>query len=156
MTSPIYTPPAYTPGQSKPPNPYPEGDQRRLQWEQDWSSLASQQFFRDVFESGEEGRRGLFRSFEGEAGKAPAERDYFKNAFQDIHNRFLGALGSQVRAGETPDIRFEDYLNQQFNPTADGGLSPFTERFRSLPPSSRPFGGQTRRFAPRTRKLFSF
>jgi|TARA_Y100000310_G_scaffold293760_2_gene323592 hypothetical protein len=97
--------------------------------------------FLDALE--EEPRAGFF-SFQEQFGRSPRQKEFFKSQFQDIHNRFLGELGKQIRGGEVPTMRFTDFLSN-FN---------FNREFASQPPALRgSFPGQ---FAPRTRFLFNF
>lgn len=68
------------------------------------------------------------------------QKKFFQNNYQDIFNEYLGALGQQIRQGQSPNLKFTDYLSQ----------TPFTERYSSLSPEQR---GETQqgRFSPRTR-----
>lgn len=92
----------------------------------------------------EEEPRATFFSFQNQFGQSPNQRRYFQNQFQNIHNEYLGTIGSAVRRGETPTLRFGNFLENL----------PFTERYTSLPPSLR--GDFKSQFAPRTRFLFGF
>jgi len=46
-------------------------------------------------------------------------QQYLGNQFGDFSNRFLGALGSQIRSGQTPTLTFTDFLQNNFNPRAE-------------------------------------
>ena len=76
-------------------------------------------------------------------GTSPLQRRYFQNQFRDIHNQYLGQLGSQLRAGVMPTQRFTEFLEQP---------DYFSRQFRSQAPSLR--GATTQRFAPPTRFMF--
>ena len=59
----------------------------------------------------------------------------FAQLFPQLQNRFFGALGRQIQAGQAPSLRFEDFLN---------GLNLKDEMFRAFPgtaisPQSQPF-----------------
>lgn len=73
----------------------------------------------------------------------PSKKKFYQESFQDIYSDYLGKLGTQAREGETPDLRFTDYLSQ---------ASPFTERYSALSPYER--GMNTRTFAPSTRFIY--
>lgn len=90
----------------------------------------------------EEEPRALFFSFQDQFGPSPRSREFFRNQFSNIHDEFLGALGSQIRGGELPTLRFSDFL-QNFD---------FGSRFASTPPSLRGFFPS--QFAPPARFLF--
>ena len=98
-----------------------------------------QDFLGDVME---EIPRLPFYSFVGEQARSPQQRRFFSNQFSDVYNQFLGALGTQARAGQMPSMRFTDFLQQK----------PFSERFTSQPPAFR--GVFQSSLAPRARKLF--
>jgi len=78
----------------------------------------------------------------GGARNAPSQKRFFQGQFQNIQNEFLGKLAQQIRQGQTPNLRFTDFV---------GGLD-FTQRFASLPPSFR--GDFPSQFNPPTRSLF--
>ena len=59
--------------------------------------------------------------------KSPRRKRFFENQFSNIHNQFLGALGAQIRGGETPTGRFTDFL---------GGFD-FEREYAGMPPSLR-------------------
>lgn len=73
----------------------------------------------------------------------PSKKKFYQESFQDIYNEYLGKLGTQAREGETPDLKFTDYLSQ---------ASPFTERYDKLTPYQR--GQSTRASAPTTRFIY--
>ena len=76
------------------------------------------------------------------SGGSPGRRRYYQNQFQDVYNEFLGALGSQIRQGGEPTMRWTDYLESY----------PFTERYAALPPQQA--GRTTARFNPSTRHIY--
>jgi hypothetical protein len=81
--------------------------------------------------------------FAGVGGlRSPQQRRFFQGQFPNIFNEFLGRLGGQIQSGQTPNLRFTDFLSE----------TPFTQRFASTPPSFR--GDFQSRFAPRTRSFF--
>ena len=73
----------------------------------------------------------------------PSKKKFYQESFQDIYSDYLGKLGTQARGGETPDLRFTDYLSQ---------ADPFTERYAKLSPYER--GISPRTFAPSTRFIY--
>ena len=73
----------------------------------------------------------------------PSKKKFYQESFQDIYTDYLGKLGTQARGGETPDLRFTDYLSQ---------ADPFTERYAKLSPYER--GINTGYYAPKTRFIY--
>ena len=73
----------------------------------------------------------------------PSKKRFYQDSFQDIYNEYLGRLGTMAREGETPNLRFTDYLSQ---------ADPFTERYERLTPYQR--GMSRRAFAPSTRFIY--
>ena len=73
----------------------------------------------------------------------PSKKKFYQESFQDIYSDYLGKLGTQARGGETPDLRFTDYLSQ---------ADPFTERYAKLSPYER--GINTGYYAPKTRFIY--
>jgi hypothetical protein len=71
------------------------------------------------------------------------QQTFFQNQFQPTLDQFLGLLGQQINAGQTPTQRFNPFV-QSF---------PFAQNFASLPPSQRP-GLPQRIFAPQARSFF--
>ena len=100
-------------------------------------------FLEDLFE--EEPRLGYYSKIASfnPYGQTKSLRQYYENAFQNVFNQYLGALGGQVRAGVDPTLRFGDYLEQ----------FPFQQQFEGLDPGER--GAYTARYAPRTSFLYS-
>lgn len=85
-----------------------------------------------------------FFSFQDQFGPFGSnQRQFFNNAFTQIHNEFLGLLGQQLRRGEAPTDSFTEFLDQP---------NFFENRFRQLSPFQR--GEQPTRFAPRNRSIF--
>ena len=83
------------------------------------------------------------------ASGSPRQRSYFENQFQSIYNAYLGALGSQVREGGLPTMRFQDYL-ENTNPYQGNSL--FEARYGAQTPTQRgDFGSY---LAPRTRFMY--
>lgn len=73
----------------------------------------------------------------------PNLRNFLQTGFRDFHNEFLGALGSQIRGGNLPTLRFPDFLQDV----------PFQQRFQESRFGPR---SQTAQFNPRTRSIFGF
>jgi len=74
--------------------------------------------------------------------QSPNRRRHFQDSFQNYYNQYLGELGSQLRAGQAPTMRFQDYLS----------TDPFTERYTAMTPQSR--GEYSQQYNPRTRFIF--
>ena len=70
------------------------------------------------------------------------QQRYFQNQFQNVYNEFLGSLGSQIRSGQEPTMRWSDYLENV----------PFTARYAALSPEQA--GRTTRRYSPSTRQIY--
>ena len=84
------------------------------------------------------------------ASGSPRQRSYFENQFSNIYNAYLGALGSQIREGGMPEMRFQDYL-ENVNPYQGNSL--FQARYGSLTPNQR--GDYSAiNLAPRTRFMY--
>ena len=73
----------------------------------------------------------------------PSKKKFYQESFQDIYTDYLGKLGGMAREGQTPDLRFTDYLSQE---------NPFTERYARLSPYER--GMNTGYYAPKTRFIY--
>lgn len=98
--------------------------------------------FADFLESEGQGQRSAF------FGALPAaqtanQRTFFQNQFQPTLDEFLGVLGRQIQAGQTPTQRFAPFVQQR----------PFAQQFAATPPSQRP-GLPQRFFAPQARRFF--
>ena len=91
----------------------------------------------------EEEPRTAYFSFQDQFGPSQTQQNFFRNQFQKFHNQFMGNLGSQIRSGEPPTLRFEDFL---------GGLD-FGQEFARTDPFMRG-GPRTSLFRPRTRSIF--
>jgi hypothetical protein len=79
------------------------------------------------------------------ATQAPASqtrRRVYENQYQNVYNDYLGALGTQIRGGVAPTLRFADYLEQ----------NPFTERYAALTPQQA--GRSVSRFSPSMRQIY--
>lgn len=90
--------------------------------------------------------QAAYYSMPGMFGTSPRQRRYFQNQFRDIHNQYLGQLGSQLRAGVMPTQRFTEFLEQPSDPDF------FRRQYMSQTPTTR--GATTQRFAPPTRFMF--
>lgn len=71
--------------------------------------------FLDALELDPLGQRTLFEGFSPQ-GILPGQQQAFSNLFQPTFSRFLGQLGQQAIGGQTPNLRFSDFLSQQFDP----------------------------------------
>ena len=72
----------------------------------------------------------------------PMDARAYENQFQNVYNDYLGALGTQIRGGVAPTLRFTDYLEQ----------NPFTERYAALTPQQA--GRSVSRFSPSMRQIY--
>jgi len=77
-------------------------------------------------------------------GNTPQRRRFSENLFPSVFNRFLGQLGTQIRGGGEPTLRFNDFLDD---------LDFEKEFFRQSPTQRRGFGPTLN---PRTRFLVQF
>lgn len=84
------------------------------------------------------------------ASRSPKQRSYFENQFSDIYNAYMGALGTQVRGGDMPTLRFQDYL-ENTNPYQGNSL--FQARYGAQTPSQRA-DYSAMNLAPRTRFMY--
>ena len=75
-------------------------------------------------------------------GQSAGQERYYRGQYQDAYNDYLGALGSQIRQGAAPNMRFADYLEDY----------PFTERYAALTPQQA--GRSTRQYSPSTRHIY--
>ena len=82
-------------------------------------------------------------------GQSPKKRSFFENQFQNIYNAYMGALGTQLRGGEIPDLKFQDYL-ETANPYT--GTDLFTSKYQGMTPTQR--GDYSSYIAPRTRFMY--
>lgn len=88
----------------------------------------------------EDAPRETFFSFQNQFGRAPTQRRYFQDQFQDIYNQYLGTFAQQIQ-GRTPRSTFSEFM----------GDFDFNQQFGQIPPSIR--GATTSRFAPPARFL---
>ena len=85
-----------------------------------------------------------YQGFLKDQGFKRSKKDFLRNRFSDVQNRYFSELGSQARQGEAPNKRFDDFLSN-FN---------FDEFYGSFSPSSK---GRTRgNLLGRTRWLTRF
>lgn len=81
----------------------------------------------------------LYYSRQNEWGNSPNQQRFFKNSYGDFFNQYQGLLGNQVRSGQDPTLRFNDFM---------GGMN-FQDYYRRQPPAQR--GQSTAQFAPSVR-----
>jgi len=92
--------------------------------------------------------QALYQSFmqDPETRMSPAMRRYYQNQFNQIQGEYVGELARQMRQGNLPTMRFEDYLSKNvFTPPTQrtdygaGPLGQFTgyDRFRRESPYAR-------------------
>ena len=107
--------------------------------------------------------RALYQSFlqDPQTQMTPSMRRYYQNQFNQIQGEYIGELARQMRQGNVPTMRFQDFLQkdvfQQPMDGAGGQLGRFTgyDRFRRESPYARsgygagPMG--QRMFAPSAR-----
>ena len=98
--------------------------------------------FADFLEQEGLGQRSAFFGALPQA-QTPNQQTFFQNQFPNVLDQFLGLLGQDIFAGQTPTQRFAPFV-QQF---------PFAQTFASTPPSQRP-GTPQRFFAPQARSFF--
>ena len=77
-------------------------------------------------------------------GTSPRRRQFFENQFQPMYNRYQGEWGQQVRQGQFPTLRFDDFLSNR----------DFSREFMEQPRYNR--GVSSTFFNPRTRLLYGF
>jgi len=77
----------------------------------------------------------------GTGAVSPRRRRYFQQAYQDVYGDYLGAFGTELRAGRQP-ATFDEFLD----------TDPWTKRYSQLPQYER---GVTKTYTdPRTRFIF--
>ena len=88
--------------------------------------------------------QALYQSFlqDPATRMTPSMRKYYRNQFNQIQGEYIGELARQMRQGNVPTMRFEDYLSKNvFTPPTQGGgqLGQFTgyDRFRKESPFTR-------------------
>ena len=81
-----------------------------------------------------------------ERGYDAPKRRQLRGLFDDFQSEYLGRLGSQVRQGIAPTLRFDDFLSN----------IDFDQYQKSLLPSERGRGLFSSRFAPRVRHLLHY
>ena len=57
--------------------------------------------------------RASYEAMVNPFAKSRSQKKYYQNQFTDIHNQFLGALGSQILGGQAPTLRFAEWLRGQ-------------------------------------------
>ena len=73
---------------------------------------------------------------------SPRQQRYFQQNYQDTFNQYMGSLGQQLREGQSPNLSFQQFLEQD----------PWTSRYSQLPQAAR--GVNTGMYNPRTRHLY--
>jgi hypothetical protein len=69
----------------------------------------------DTLEGTDLGRQILFQSLlPGNA--SPTQTPQFQNLFHPVFTQFLGELGSRVRSGGEPNLTFDQFLAENFDP----------------------------------------
>ena len=89
--------------------------------------------------------RALYQSFlqDPQTQMTPSMRRYYQNQFNQIQGEYIGELARQMRQGNVPTMRFQDFLQkdvfQQPMAGAGGQLGRFTgyDRFRRESPYAR-------------------
>lgn len=78
--------------------------------------------FLDFLEETETGRRASFFANVGNfnqqqpfSGLGFQGQQFAANLFPQVQNRFLGALGNQINTGQQPNLRFTDFLRNNFD-----------------------------------------
>jgi hypothetical protein len=89
----------------------------------------------------EESPKLAFQTFRPQ-GRSPNQESFFSNLFDKVFDSFLGKLGGQILAGDAPDARFQEHL-QNFDFAKEAARTP--SQFRGMQLSSS--------LAPRTRFL---
>ena len=74
-----------------------------------------QEAFLRLLEGTDIGERTLFQSISPFAG-SPGLDLQFQSLFTPTFNRFLGALGDQIRTGQEPTLTFNQFLTERFDP----------------------------------------
>ena len=74
-----------------------------------------QEAFLRLLEGTDLGERTLFQSI-SPFGSSPGRDLQFQGLFTPTFNRFLGALGDQIRSGQEPSLTFNQFLTEQFDP----------------------------------------
>ena len=93
----------------------------------------------------EEEPRTAFFSRANQFGTSPSRRRFSENAFPGAFDKFLGQLGTQIKEGKAPDLKFDDFLDNSFN---------FEKEFFQTPRARR--RGFAPTVNPRTRFLVQF
>ncbi len=101
-------------------------------------------YFYDFMETDPAGQRSNYFSFQDKFGKAPNQKKWFEDQFQNVQNRYMGQLGQTVRGGGNPTQAFSGFLDNYF---AQGGGA--DQDWAGMSPSQR--GVQDSRFAPSVR-----
>lgn len=74
-----------------------------------------QEAFLRLLEGTDIGERTLFQSLSPFSG-TPGQGLQFQGLFTPTFNRFLSALGNQIRSGDEPALTFNQFLTEQFDP----------------------------------------
>lgn len=82
-------------------------------------------------------------------GGTQNQQSFFPGQFDNIHQMFLGALGQQIQAGQSPTATFTDFLAGN-NPFQQFGFQNF---FANTPQAQRPGGLSETFLNPRFRFL---
>ena len=86
-----------------------------------------------------------FLSHLDEKGYGSNKRNRMRGLFDDAQSHFLSRLGSMIRSGESPNLRFNDFMKNDYNfDRAFGAMSPYQQ------------GTTQGQFTPRVRHLLRF
>ena len=69
----------------------------------------------DTLEGTDMGRQVLFQSLLPRAA-SPLQSLQFQDLFRPVFTQFLGELGARVRNGAEPDLTFDQFLAENFDP----------------------------------------
>lgn len=95
----------------------------------------------------EEVPESAYFSYQNQPGRSPNQLRHFQSQFENVQKQYKGAVGQQIRSGETPSLRLEDFLSQWFTP--GGGAA---QQWGSMSPGQR--GAKQGGFAPPARFMF--
>jgi len=97
-----------------------------------------QDFWKSLLEQMPE---AAYYSYGADWARTPNQQKWLQGQYGDIWNQYLGALGSQMRQGQSPNMPWTDFLQNL----------PFSERFGNLSPEQQ--GKDYSKFAPPLRWL---
>jgi hypothetical protein len=88
----------------------------------------SNDFLLDLFETDEQGLRGIFQNFGVGQNRTGAQQKIGTSLFQPVFNKFLGQITNELDTGGAPQTKFRDFVQDKGMFNFDRELLKSTDR----------------------------